>query len=148
MKKIIIANWKCNPSTIQEAKKLYKGIKKAAIKTKKTEVLIAAPFIWLPLLKNVKKCAQNCFWEEKGPYTGEIGPKMLKDVGIDYVIIGHSERRDKFNETDEMINKKIKAALNAGLTVILCIGENKGENAQEVIRRQLKEDLKDIENYS
>lgn len=146
MKPLIIANWKCNPSTVEEAKKLYQGIKKTIKKTKKTEVLIAAPFVWLPLLKNVKKCAQNCLWEEKGPYTGEISPKMLKDIGIDYVIIGHSERRNKFSETDEMINRKIKTALGVGLTVILCIGENKGENAQEVMEKQLREDLNGIEN--
>ena len=144
MKSLIIANWKCNPATKEEAKTLFEGVKGAIKKTKKIEVLIAAPFVWLPLINDVKKCAQNCLWEEKGPYTGEISPKMLKDIGVDYVIIGHSERRNKFNETDETINKKIKAALSAGLIVILCVGENKGENAQEVITKQLEADLKEI----
>jgi triosephosphate isomerase len=146
MKPLIIANWKCNPATEKEAKELFEDIKGAIKKTNKAEILISTPFIWLSVVKGAKKCAQNCFWEEKGPYTGEISPKMLKDVGVDYVIIGHSERRNYFNETDEIINKKLKSALNAGLVPVLCIGEKKGENAKEVIDRQLREDLSGIEN--
>jgi len=145
MKKIIIANWKMNPSTAEEAKKLFGSIKRTIKKAKKIDVLISAPFVWWSFLKKVKLCAQNCFWEERGPYTGEISPKMIKDAGAEYVIIGHSERRNVFNETDEMINKKLKAALSAGLTPILCVGEKKGEDAEEVIGRQLKEDLNGIE---
>jgi triosephosphate isomerase len=146
MKPLIIANWKMSPPTIKEAKQLFKGVFKATKKAKNAEVLIAAPFVWWPFLKKAKLCAQNCFWEEKGPYTGEISPKMIKDLGVEYVIIGHSERRNYFDETDEIINKKLKSALNAGLIPILCVGEKKGENAEEVINRQLRDDLNGIEN--
>jgi len=144
MKPLIIANWKCNPATKKEAEQLFKDIFKVIKKTKKVEVLIAPPFVWLPFLKKAKLCAQNCFWEEKGPYTGEVSPKMLQDIGIEYVIIGHSERRNHFNETDEMINKKLKSALSVGLIPILCVGEKKGENAETVIENQLNKDLEGI----
>ena len=137
MKSLIIANWKCNPSTLAEAKELFN-------KVKKTDAIICAPFIYLPGLKAKNLCAQNCFWEEKGPYTGEISPKMLKDLGVEYVIIGHSERRNCFKETDEIVNKKLKAVLNAELIPILCIGEKKGEDANQVIENQLKCDLDGI----
>lgn len=135
-----------NPSTAKETKQLFKEVLGAIKKSKKADVLIAAPFVWWPFFKKAKLCAQNCFWEEKGPYTGEISPKMIKDLGVDYVIIGHSERRNYFNETDEIINKKLKSALNAGLIPILCVGERKGEDAEEVINKQLGEDLNGIEN--
>ena len=108
MKKIIIANWKMNPPTIKEAKQLFKGVFNAIKKIKKVDVLISAPFVWWPFLKKAKLCAQNCFWEEKGPYTGEISPKMLKNLGVEYVIIGHSERRKNFKESNQILNKKIK----------------------------------------
>jgi len=137
MKPLIIANWKCNPPTLAEAKELFN-------KVKKTNAIICAPFIYLPELKSDNLCAQNCFWEEKGPYTGEVSPKMLKDLGIEYVIIGHSERRNHFKETDEMINKKVKAALSVELVPILCIGEKKGENANQIVENQLKCDLDGI----
>jgi len=90
--------------------------------------------------------SQDCFWEEKGAFTGEVSSKMLKDFGVEYVIIGHSERRRYFNETDEMINKKIKAALSTDLKVIFCVGETLEErNLQKtegVINSQIKNGLK------
>jgi len=137
MKKIIIANWKCNPPTLAEAKELFNQVKK-------TNAIICAPFAYLAELKSDNLCAQNCLWEEKGPYTGEVSPKMLKDLGVKYVIIGHSERRIHFQETDEMINKKLKAALNAGLIPILCIGERGGGDANQIVESQLKSDLDGI----
>lgn len=87
--------------------------------------------------------AQNCHWEEKGAFTGEISPKTLKELGVEYVIIGHSERRIHLQETDEMINKKLKAALKFGLIPILCIGEKENEDAKLIVEKQLNEDLKD-----
>jgi triosephosphate isomerase len=137
MKPFIVANWKMNPSTIKEAKELFD-------KVKSTGAIICAPFAYLSELKSDNLCAQNCCWESSGAYTGEISPNMLKDLGITYVIIGHSERRIHFQETDEMINKKLKAALVAGLKPVLCIGEKKGEDAKEVIGKQLKHDLDGI----
>ena len=144
MKKIlIVANWKMNPNTLEEANKLFGLIKrgfgpatggstprKSGGRTplsKNLEIVICPPFIYLSLLDpkpytlNPKLGAQNCSWEQKGAYTGEISPKMLKNLGVEYVIIGHSERRRHFKETDEMIIKKIKAVLEMKLKPILCI---------------------------
>ena len=136
-KPIIVANWKMNPATLAEAKQLFdsvkKGIKKACPElNRRVEVVICPPFIYLPVLE--VKGAQDVFWEKKGAYTGEISPKMLKDAGCQYVIIGHSERRKYQGETDPMINRKIKAAFNEGLKVILCVE----------MASQIKKDLKGI----
>ena len=147
MKKIIIANWKCNPDNFKKAKKLFNAVKKD-IKGVKNEVVICPPFVYLTNfqfpISNFHLGAQNCHWENNGPYTGEVSPRMLKDLGCEYVIIGHSERRIHFRETNEMINKKLKAALQAGLILILCIGEKRGESPQRVIANQLRKDLKGI----
>ena len=147
MENLIVGNWKLNPITKKEAEDLFEGIKKE-IKGVKAEVVICPPFAWLSALKGLTIGAQNCFWEEKGAFTGEISPAMLKDLGVEYVIIGHSERRKYFGETDEVVNKKIKAALSAGLKIIFCIGETVEERnagkTEEVLKRQTQEGLKDI----
>jgi len=135
--KIIIANWKCNPKTKKEAKDLFN-------KVKSTKAVICPPLIYLSLFNYAYLGAQNCHWQDSGAFTGEVSPKMLKDLGCKYVIIGHSERRIHFKETDEMINKKLKAALDASLIPILCIGEKKGESPEKIINQQLKEDLRGI----
>lgn len=129
-----MANWKMNPQTLKEAKEIFNGIKKAAKKLKKVEIIICPPFVYLSELKiknkELKIGAQDLFWENPpaggGAYTGEISPKMLRGLGVDYAIIGHSERRDPpagGGETNEIVNKKIKAGLAAGLKIILCVGE-------------------------
>jgi len=143
--KLIIGNWKMNPLSLAEAKKLFNDIKRG-IKAVKNEVIVCPPFSYLYCLlgRGFKLGAQNCFWEEKGPYTGEISPKMLKDLGVEYVIIGHSERRMHLDESDKIINRKLKAALKAGLKPILCIGEKRGENVEKIISYQLKNDLQGI----
>ncbi len=126
MKKLIIFNLKMNPSSLREAQILADLTQNYADKTN-TEIVIAAPFVYIPKLKiknlKLKIGAQNVFWANRGAYTGEISPAMLKDLGVEYVIIGHSERRNYLGETDEMINKKVKAALSTGLKVILCVSE-------------------------
>lgn len=144
MKPLIIANWKCNPKTLAEAKELFDGVKKGVKSIKSIETVICPPFVWLSKLKGLKLGGQNCHCEECGPYTGEISPLMLKDLKCKYVIIGHSERRMHLQESDEMINKKIKAAIAAGLIPILCIGEKKGEDSNQIIEQQLSIDLLDI----
>jgi triosephosphate isomerase len=100
------------------------------------------------MLPRAKRAGQNCFWREKGSYTGEISPEMLKDIGCNYVIVGHSERRKILKEGDEVINKKIRKALETGLSPILCIGEEKEDKREgktfKVLEKQLKKDLKDI----
>jgi len=138
MRKLIIANWKMNPVSQKEALKL------AFKKKTKREVVFCAPFPYLCLLKGLSLAAQDCFWQEKGPFTGEVSPLMLKNLKVKYVLIGHSERR-ALGETDEEVSKKTKAVLKAGLTPVLCIGENleqrrKGK-AFSVVEKQVKKGL-------
>jgi len=125
MKTLIVANWKMNPSTLEGAKLLFEAVKKEVKNIKKVEIVICPPFTFLSNIQypisNIKLGAQDCFWEKKGAFTGEISPLMLKDLGCQYVIIGHSERRKYQQEKDSMIYKKIEAALRRGLKPILCI---------------------------
>lgn len=153
MKPLIVANWKCNPITLREAEKLFDSIRKGIKNVKNSEVVICPPFVWLsnllaskPYTLNPKLGAQDCFWEGKGAFTGEISPAMLKNLGVDYVIIGHSERRKYQKETDEMINKKLKALLGAGLKPILCVGSKDRNQKKEFkeIKIQLKNALSGI----
>lgn len=155
MRKLIVANWKENPGTESRATKLFKDL---ILKTG-VDVVICPPFVYLEKItaafrsmsaskkKNLAIGAQDVFWEEKGAFTSEVGPKMIRSLGVRYVIVGHSERRKYLKETDAMINKKVKAALADGLKVILCVGEplavrKKGAVvAKAFIKTQLKKDL-------
>jgi len=144
--KYLIANWKMNPGSSEEAKELFNNIKQG-VKDLSAEVVICPPSIYyFPNLKSkglkLHLGAQNCFWEQAGAYTGEISPKMLKNMGCKYVILGHSERRQYLNETDEMVNKKLKAVLEAGLTPILCVGETKQERDRGEAEKKIKSQLK------
>jgi len=125
MKKLIVGNWKMNPQTPLKAKQLFTSVKRGIKNVKNVEIVICPPFVYIDGLRktagNLQLGSQNCFWEEKGAFTGEISPLMLKSLGVKYVIIGHSERRKYLKETDEALNKKIQAALRAGLKPILCI---------------------------
>lgn len=148
MNKLIVANWKLNPDTLNKARKL-------ALAEDYENVIIAPPFLYLDsikeLLKNASLAAQDAFWEDGGPYTGEVSPSQLKDIGARYVILGHSERRSYFGETDSVINKKVRSALSAGMGVILCVGEGleirkRGiESAKRFITDQLAVDLKGVQ---
>jgi len=150
MKPLIVANWKMNPITMKEAEELFNSISEGVKNIEKTETVICPPFIYLPLLKGLTPGAQDCYYEEKGAYTGEVSVAMLKDLGCKYVIVGHSERRKLFNETNENINKKLKAVLEAGLIPIICIGETEQEREQEkteeVLKQELIEGLEGISN--
>jgi triosephosphate isomerase len=115
MKPLIVANWKMNPQTLAEAKALFGGVKKI----KKAKVVVCPPFVYLAVLR--AGGAQDVFWENSGAYTGEISPLMLKGMGVEYVVIGHSERRKYFRETDATVNKKVRAALAVRLRPILCL---------------------------
>jgi triosephosphate isomerase len=144
MKKIIIANWKMNPQSLLEAKRIFNEIKKTAIKLSKVKTIICPPFPYISNLKSLG--AQDLFYEEKGAYTGEISAGILKDLGVKYVIIGHSERRE-LGETNEIVNKKIKTALKSGLKVIMCVGEKERDSEGEYlnfIKDQINEGLKGI----
>lgn len=153
-KPIIGGNWKMN-KTSGEAEKLVRGLVSDIGSYGDVEVAIFPPFPYLQRLSNlltgtvIGLGAQNMFWEENGAYTGEVAPSMLVDVGCDYVILGHSERRQYFEEKDEGINKKIKKALEFDLTPILCIGEKleerkKGE-ARTVVESQLRGCVADLD---
>ncbi len=126
-KKVIAGNWKMNMLP-NEAMKFIEDLA-PLVKDTKNEVILCVPYtdLFYALLTvqgtNIKIGAQNMHFEESGAYTGEISAKMLKSINVEYVIIGHSERRQYFNETDETVNKKIKAAFENGLKPIVCVGE-------------------------
>lgn len=131
-KPIIIANWKMNPSSDKDAAVLFSRVRKGIAGIKKADVVICPPFVYFAALFNIvrgrstalgKLGAQDIFWEESGAFTGEISAGMVKKAGATYAIIGHSERRRNLGETDEMVNKKIKAALRSGIVPIVCVGE-------------------------
>ena len=153
MKNLIVANWKMNPASQKEAKEIFDAIRDG-VKGLKSEVVICPPSVYLYASVFgegvVSMGAQNVYFEDKGAFTGEISVAMLKDLGAEYVIIGHSERRKYFGDTDEIVNKKIKKALEAGLKVIFCIGETAEERdagkKNEVLERQIKTGLNGILN--
>ena len=128
-KTIIAGNWKMN-MTASDTKKFADDIKAIMPRAKWCDVVVCVPFVNIPAaLKAFKDLrisvgAQNMFYEKSGAYTGEVSADMLKDLGVKYVIIGHSERRQYFGETDFTVNKKVLAALEAGLHPIICVGES------------------------
>jgi len=146
MKSLIVANWKMNPESLVEARQNFEIIKKGIRAVKKVEAVICAPFIFLSALKPtnyLKVGAQDCFFGEKGPFTGEVSPKQLKNLGVEYVILGHSERRKYLDESTELVNQKIRAALETGLKVIFCVGSDVKKPGKE-IKYQLEKGLKGI----
>lgn len=135
-KPFIAGNWKMNKA-IQEAVELINGLKRNLIDIETVDIAVCPPFTALSdarevlMDSNIRLGAQNLYWEKEGAYTGEVSAAMLKDAGCEFVIIGHSERRKYFNETNEGVNKKIKTALSAGLTPIVCVGETLEEREQD-----------------
>ena len=151
-KPIIAGNWKMH-KTIAEALEFVSDIKDR-VNNEKVEAVICAPFTLLKDLKqatkgtSIKVGAQNMHFEEKGAFTGEISPLMLKELDMDYVIIGHSERRQYFNETNETVNKKVLKALEVGIDPILCVGETLEEreagNTKDVCKVQVEKALENV----
>lgn len=145
-KKVIAGNWKMNKNR-QEAQEFMKEFIPLVANTQ-NEVVICAPYLDLSNLMeltkgtNVKLGAQNMHWEESGAYTGEVSASMLKELGVEYVIIGHSERRQYFNETDETVNKKIKAAFSNGLKPIVCVGETLEQREQGITKQVITSQTK------
>ena len=150
--KIIAGNWKMNKTRI-EAEQLINALIPLVKDTKNT-VVICVPFtdlckaVKLTKGTNIHVGAQNCHWKESGAFTGEIAPSMLTELGVEYVVIGHSERRTYFGETDATVLARTKAACASGLKPIVCIGETLEErnsgNMEKVLQRQVREGFKDV----
>ncbi|MFZ3172749.1 MAG: triose-phosphate isomerase [Carboxydocellales bacterium] len=149
-KPIIAGNWKMH-KTIAETAELVSGLKAAVAGITEVEVVVCPPFTALAKAAEVAKGsniavgAQNMYWEEKGAFTGEVSPTMLKEAGCKYVILGHSERRQFFGETNETVNNKIKAAYQYGLLPIVCVGElleeREAGQTEQVVRQQTENSL-------
>ena len=151
-KTVIAGNWKMNKSPAEATELLNAMI--PLVKDADCDVIACVPYVDLQAAldatkgTNIKIGAENCHWEKSGAYTAEVSAPMLKAMGLEYVIIGHSERRQYFGETDVTVNKRVKAALSEGLTVILCVGEYLEQREQgvtaEVCAMQTKIALKDV----
>ncbi|MBU3804460.1 MAG: triose-phosphate isomerase [Candidatus Cellulosilyticum pullistercoris] len=151
-KKIVAGNWKMN-MTPTSAVELINSLKDK-INTTDVEVVVCPPFVCLPAVleavkgTNIGVGAQNMHFEEKGAFTGEIAPDMLVELGVKYVVLGHSERRQYFAETDETVNKKVLKAIEHNLVPIICVGESLEEREQgitiDLVRLQTKIALKDV----
>ncbi|AXU73260.1 TPA: triose-phosphate isomerase [Clostridioides difficile] len=151
-KPIIAGNWKMH-KTIKEALEFVNEVKDK-VNSDKVEAVICAPFTLLKDLKeatkgtDIKIGAQNMHFEEKGAFTGEVSPLMLKEIDMDYVVIGHSERRQYFNETDETVNKKVLKALEVGIDPILCVGETleqrEAGKTKDVCKVQVEKALENV----
>lgn len=147
--KLVVANWKMNKN-IDESLDFLNGILKSNYK-QKHKLVICPPFTAIYAMKNLANSsnidigAQNCFWENKGAFTGEISPDMLSDLAVKYVILGHSERRNYFDESNEIVNKKIKKVLDCKMNTILCVGEDishrNDNSAIDFVISQVKECL-------
>lgn len=151
---IIAGNWKMN-TTVFEAKELSKTISENEKSENNVEIVLFPPFVNIPIVidslpnEKIKIGAQNCHYQQSGAYTGEISAIMLKKIGCDYVIIGHSERRAFFGEDNQLINKKIRVSLESGLKVVFCIGETlderKADKTFPVLGDQISEGLSNID---
>lgn len=150
---ILAGNWKMNKTTA-EARELAGKLMPLVAGAKDREIVLSPPFTALQAVgdtikgSNIALAAQNLHWEEKGAFTGEISADMLLDLGCKYVIIGHSERRQYFGETDDTVNKRLRKALDKGLMPIVCVGETLQEReaggVQDVIERQIAGALKGV----
>jgi triosephosphate isomerase len=159
-KPLVAGNWKMNTDR-HEAASLAKGVVDSIGRQYKADIVLCPPFVWLHEVgmvlrdSNVSLGAQNFHWEDKGAFTGEISGPMLKSVGCKYAIIGHSERRQLFGETDATVNKKLKKALDIGLYPIVCLGETLAERESnktgEIVSNQFRgafEGVNDFQNIT
>lgn len=145
-KKVIAGNWKMHNAN-SEAQQLAGQIKIRTTEIKNTDIILCPPFTALTVVNDIIKStpialgAQNVFWEKSGAYTGELSTEMIKSTGAEYVIVGHSERRQYFSETDETVNKRTKAALGEGLKPIVCVGESLEQREAGVTAKIIEEQI-------
>jgi triosephosphate isomerase len=152
-KPIIAGNWKMN-KTLSEAKSFVEEVKGSIPSADVVDSVVCAPALFLDALVNDTKGtdlgvgAQNMHFEDNGAFTGEISPVMLKDLGVGYAVLGHSERREYFGETDELVNQKTHAAFNHGLTPIVCVGETleqrEADQTKDVVKTQTEKGLQGL----
>lgn len=152
-KPFIAGNWKMH-KTISEAVSLVGSLKDLVSDIENVEIGVCPPAIDLQAVSekvknsNIKVGAQNMHWEDEGAFTGDISPVMVKELGLDYIIIGHSERREYYNETDKEVNKKVHAAFEHGLKPIICVGESlkerKADETRDKVKKQIKAALQDL----
>ena len=149
-RKIIVGNWKMNPTSLSEALRVFKAVKKTAERLNSIHIVICPPFLYIPKLISSSRTispvgigAQDVFFEQQGANTGEISPVMLKDMRVTHVIVGHSERRS-MGESDETIAKKVEAVLETGIHPILCVGESERDPHAlylDILKNQIKNSL-------
>ncbi|RDW16571.1 triose-phosphate isomerase [Oceanobacillus arenosus] len=154
-KNVIAGNWKMN-KVLSEANAFVDEVIEKVPNSDNVEAIVCAPFVYLPSLvekakgTNLKVAAQNMHFEENGAYTGEVSPVMLKDLGVTHVVLGHSERREYFAETDETVNQKTAAAFAHGLTPIVCVGETleqrEANETMSLVEDQVKKALAGLSN--
>ncbi|OGZ53474.1 MAG: triose-phosphate isomerase [Candidatus Ryanbacteria bacterium RIFCSPLOWO2_02_FULL_45_11c] len=158
-RQLVVANWKCNPATLSEAQRLFAAIKKTVPRHKNIDVVVCPPAVFLSSFSakggsasggkfhlpaggsSFKLGIQDVFWENTGAYTGAVGPRMARSVGAGYAIVGHSERREHLKETNEITEAKVEAALEAGLRVVLCVGEKSREGDAAEYAAFVKEEV-------
>lgn len=161
MKPLVVANWKMNPKTESEALELFAEVERIARTAPHVDIVVAPPFPFLSSIERrwnirnreehkeavVHLAAQDLFWEEQGAFTGEVSPAMEKELGVSFVIVGHSERRRLLGETNEMVSKKLRKAFAMNIRPILCIGEaeREGDDIPETVGIQLRESIRDVE---
>ena len=154
MAALLVGNWKMNGGTVQCAELARTIVAGVSDNAASAEIVVAPPYTALTAVKQVlgnarvKLAAQNCHWEDSGAFTGEISPSMLAEIGCGFVIIGHSERRHLFGESDEGIARKLPAAIRYGMRPVLCVGETLQEREKnqttQVIERQINSALKEV----
>lgn len=146
-KLLIVANWKNNPRTLVQAKELFRFFVQLSQKNKRTQIVVCPPLSFLGDLKKrakLKLGGQNCSADENRPLTGEIAAQTLKNLGCEYVILGHSERRKFFKENNVLINQKIKSVLKQDFKILFCVGEEKKRDSFTKVQKQIREGLKGV----